>query len=102
MMERLGETFKRSNEVKEKVKEGPLEMTGPSVVPTPKVDMLHEIQTNMHVEVVAPNHLRFVDEPCPPDIERNQRIDEVVDMQEVVDASEEEDVEMVAETPLIR
>ncbi|KAJ1409184.1 hypothetical protein SESBI_22908 [Sesbania bispinosa] len=102
LMERLGETFNFNKEVNENVKVGPLAKASTSRVHTPKGVEMHGIQTTMHVEVVAPNHLRFVDEPRPPDIEPVQCTDGVVDIQEVDDDSDEEVVEMVVKTIVLR
>lgn len=64
----------------------------------------HEIYTSMHVEMVAPNHLRLLDEPEPPDrfFTSGSKNDgnEVLDMEE--ESDEEIEVDVVEETPMMQ
>ncbi|KAJ1423235.1 hypothetical protein SESBI_12435 [Sesbania bispinosa] len=75
--------------------------------PTIPLAHAHGIKTTMHVEVISPNHLRFVDEPRPPDpnvVQRkpeNEELHEggVSPMQEGESNDDDEnEVEMVTET----
>ncbi|KAJ1404353.1 hypothetical protein SESBI_26664 [Sesbania bispinosa] len=69
----------------------------------------HDIQTTMHVEMISANHLRFLEEPEPPDLgrvisiakesEAAQHSNETHEVEEVVEVEEEdEDSEMVPTT----
>lgn len=71
--------------------------------PTAEVTHAHGISTTMPVQILAPNRLRFVDPPKPPDPKDNDVGD--MDMesedphQENDDIKSEEEVIMVEETP---
>ncbi|KAJ1404187.1 putative calpain-1 catalytic subunit-like [Sesbania bispinosa] len=76
-----------------------------SNVVSSKLTPLHGIKTVMHVDVIAPNQLRFVDELEPPDLtcidgenKGDHDKDSVEFMQE--EDSESETEEMVEETHL--
>ncbi|KAJ1398943.1 S-layer-like proteiny domain-containing protein [Sesbania bispinosa] len=74
-----------------------------SVIEEHVTTLPHGIQTTMNVEMISPNHLRFVDEPRPPDLGVKGTANKISmahdDMhEEVIVGAMQEDSEMVAET----
>ncbi|KAJ1385775.1 hypothetical protein SESBI_41376 [Sesbania bispinosa] len=102
-------SLEEKNEVQPPKQDGLNSLSKFSNSASPTNDNMHGIRTAMHVEVLAPNHLRLLDEPRPldPILDVDNHNGSMQDsgnetMQESDSDQEEELQDMVEESPNIR